>query len=233
MRFHAHPWAMALFVLIAPIEVAARGTDPRVPPGTDPGGTVVALISTGIDYTLPHIAPRLARDGEGEIIGWDFADDDALPYGPAEAHGTEAAGLLLAESPEAKLIPVRIKLEQPASLSRALAFVGRTPARVALISGQHFGPEHRELLGEAALHLGHLLIVVGGDESGSDQIDSFANVLTVGAEDSAYDSEPKGETQAPGLAAAARAAALASEIAAREPYLDGAGLKRAVVERLD
>src|SRR5690606_5000302 len=56
MRGLAHSWAMALLALLAPIEATARATDPRVPPGTDPGGIAVALISTGIDYTLPHIS---------------------------------------------------------------------------------------------------------------------------------------------------------------------------------
>lgn len=239
MRSVAHPWAMVLLILIAPIEAAARGKDPRVPPGTDAGGIAIALISTGIDYTLPHITARLARDGEGELIGWDFADDDALPYEPAGAHrhGTTLASLLLTEAPDARLVPVRIDLEQPASLARALAFVGQTPARVVVLSSRDFGLEHRDQLRQAALHLSHLLIIVDADENGSD----VANLLIVTA-DNAYGAEldvemlPSGETGAaqpsPGVAALIEAAAKASEIAASEPELDGAGLKRVVLERL-
>src|SRR5215467_9057175 len=51
---------------------------PPVPPGRDPGGVAVALI--GIDYTLPAVARRLARDGEGELIGWDLQDQDRKPF---------------------------------------------------------------------------------------------------------------------------------------------------------
>lgn len=53
---------------------------PPVPPGRDPGGVAVALIGTGIDYTLPAVARRLARDGEGELIGWDLQDEDRKPF---------------------------------------------------------------------------------------------------------------------------------------------------------
>ena len=35
---------------------------------------------TGIDYTLPQIAQRLARDGEGELIGLDLVDNDNRPF---------------------------------------------------------------------------------------------------------------------------------------------------------
>lgn len=216
MRIFAYPWAVALLFLIAPAEAAARGTDPRVPPGVDPGGVAVALISTGIDYTLPHISTRLARDGEGDIIGRDLADDDAFPYGPedSDGNGTALASLVLAESASAKLVPVRIDSEPSASLARALAFVAQTPARVVLVSSGGFLGDP-ELFREAALHFAHLLIIMAADDVRNVPADDVANLLTP-----------------PTLAAAARAAATALEIADSEPDLDGAGLKRAVLERL-
>ena len=58
----------------------ANAADPKVPPEQDPGGPALALIDSGIDYTSGRIAHRLARDGEGEIIGWDFVDNDRTPY---------------------------------------------------------------------------------------------------------------------------------------------------------
>jgi hypothetical protein len=70
----------AVFAGIASFAAVAAPSDPPVPPGRDPGGVAVAIIGPGIDYTQPDIAARLARDGEGEIIGWDFADNDRLPF---------------------------------------------------------------------------------------------------------------------------------------------------------
>jgi hypothetical protein len=54
---------LAAILLISPVE--AQEKKPPLPPGRDPGGQAVALISTGIDYTRLDIAARLARDGEG------------------------------------------------------------------------------------------------------------------------------------------------------------------------
>ena len=62
------------------VAALAQGAKPSVPSGRDPGGVAIALIGTGIDYTLPLLARRLARDGEGELIGWDLEDKDRKPF---------------------------------------------------------------------------------------------------------------------------------------------------------
>ncbi len=76
MKLRAASFALAAALAATP----ALAADPPVPIGQDPGGTAVAIISTGIDYTIPEIAKSLARDGEGEIIAWDFVDGDNRPY---------------------------------------------------------------------------------------------------------------------------------------------------------
>ena len=59
---------------------SANADDPKVPAGIDPGLQPIAILTTGIDYTDPAIAARLARDGEGELIGWDFTENDRRPF---------------------------------------------------------------------------------------------------------------------------------------------------------
>ena len=118
----------------------AQERKPPVPAGLDPGGIAIALISTGLDYTLPAIAQRLARDGEGELIGWDLEDKDRRPFdrrrgtAPPEwgGDGTLVASLLLG-APGVRLVPVRVDPVTPLSLARALAFVAQTPARIAVL----------------------------------------------------------------------------------------------------
>ena len=68
----------------APMAVA-QTKKPPLPPGRDPGGIAIALLTTGIDCTLPHIARGLGRDGEGELIGFDLADGDNRPFGDNRA----------------------------------------------------------------------------------------------------------------------------------------------------
>ncbi len=250
---NAHRWVIGLCALAVAAEATARDKDPRVPPGRDPGGVAVALVSTGIDYTLPEVASRLARDGEGEVIGWDFADGDALPFdmgrGQTSAGGdaTALARLVLAEAPGARLVPVRIGSEQSGSLARAVAFVGQTPARIALLTAGGSGREDWELFRQAAQHFRQLLVVVATDETARPLVTAAAgldNVLIAsttsssGAElvieppASAATESGGGTVQLPdATAAAARAAGRAAEEAARAPDLDGAGLKRAVLRQ--
>ena len=89
--------------------------DPPVPLAHDPGGIPVAIVDTGVNYMLPAIGPRLARDRQGGLIGYDFWDLDPRPFDanphrsaffPAR-HGTEVASLIAAEAPVAKLLPYR------------------------------------------------------------------------------------------------------------------------------
>ena len=227
--------------------VVAQSKDPAVPVGRMAGGVPVVLVSIGVNYTPPGIAERLARDGEGDIIGWDFTDSDNRPFdvgkgtAPAE-HGGDAtalAHLLLASGPQVRLAPVRVDPANQMSLARGLAFAGQTPARVVLLTINGPAREHWEIFRQAAEHFARLLIVVPAAGGSTDQPSfpsalGLPNVLAVPADE--------GRTEAPGfdgevvqvapaLAAAARIAARAAEEAARLPDLDGVGLRRAMLAR--
>lgn len=92
----------------------------------------IAVVSTGIDYTHPAVAGRLARDGEGEIIAWDFADNDNRPFDANH----EGFGNLMAElfaRTELRMIPIRVNLSEPSWLARAASFAERTPAAAIII----------------------------------------------------------------------------------------------------
>ena len=45
-----------------------------------PVGIEVALIDTGINYLLPEITNRISRKSPTEINGFDFVDNDQLPF---------------------------------------------------------------------------------------------------------------------------------------------------------
>jgi hypothetical protein len=168
---------LACFLLTA-LAAAAQGMDPRVPPGRDPGGVAVALLSSGIDYTLPEIASRLARDGEGEIIAWDFIDNDNRPFDAGGGQtppnrGGDAADLVAqmttaATHSRVRLIPVRVDPADAGALGRAVAFVARTPARVVAVPMWSDRAEDWELFRRAASHFTRLLFVVAAGDGGRD-----------------------------------------------------------------
>lgn len=121
-------------LLIAPKSAEAAEADPRVPPGLDPGGPAIALITDGIDYTLPEIASRLARDGEGEAIALDLVDGDVRPHAGPDSQGTRLARAFLSEHPTARLIIARVAAPDGMQIARAAAFLVQTPAKVIAIA---------------------------------------------------------------------------------------------------
>lgn len=164
---HRKTAVMTTLVLALAVKaLPAVAQDPDAPPGLDPGGPAIALISTGLDYTDPMIAPRLARDGEGQPIAWDFVDNDLKPYAPASANaddGTRLAKLILSANEKARLINVRVSRRELDSLAKAAMFVARTPARVAVVGTYPEKPESWELFGTAARQTaGHVLFIVPG-----------------------------------------------------------------------
>jgi hypothetical protein len=89
--------------------------NPPVPTGQDPPGILVGVVDTGVNYLLPDIATRLARNSAGEILGYDFWDLDRRPFDVSltpdpffpSHHGTQTADLVLEGAPVAKLVPYR------------------------------------------------------------------------------------------------------------------------------
>lgn len=180
----------AFFALISLTLTGAPVTaqDPAAPAGLDPGGPAVALISTGIDYTDPEIAPRLARDGEGEPIAWDFAANDLRPFAASETdNGTRIAKLILSVYGNVRLVNVRISQKEPDQLAKAAMFVARTPAQIAVVAANPNDVIGWERFGEAARGAGGNVLFLVPDEVASEKGNGHAypvqlnleNVMTV------------------------------------------------------
>lgn len=80
-------------------------------------GQVVAVVDSGVDLDHPDLAHAILRDAAGDVVGWDWIDDDAVPddeYG----HGTMVAGIVAAAvgngvggvgvAPDARIMPLRV-----------------------------------------------------------------------------------------------------------------------------
>ncbi len=182
--------ALAAIVLSFPPFPAhsQAGSKPNVPPGTDPGGIAVGMIGFGVDYTDPEIAPRLARDGEGEIIGWDVIDGDRHPYASArdqtdpraDRGGTALAKLMLSAYQRARLVPVRAKLDDPRSMAQAIGFLIKTPARIVALPTLDPRGETFELLRQAAGAAGRLLFIAGVEVDTAVIVPKLDNLVIVG-----------------------------------------------------
>jgi len=173
---------------------------PPVPAGTDPGGFAVAVIETGIDYTITSVAERLARDGEGEIVGWDFIDNDRRPYKRTDDledmhythRGTAMARMVVKRAARARIAPVAIATDDEVQVRQAIAFVDHTPAKVAVMAlGRSAAALWSALRdGMEQSRSGFLLVVAAGEDEGdrsrikehlAPKLDDLDNVIVVTA----------------------------------------------------
>ncbi len=166
-------------VAVEPLDGALLPSGPRellkavVPPGRDPGGVLVAQIDTGVNYLLPEIARRLARDASGHALGYDFWDLDDEPFDdhPArslffpERHGTAVASVLLREAPTARLVPYRYP--RPA-MGRLAALIDDAAAKGVVILTLSLGSDRRRdwdgFAAGLARHPDMLAIVSAGND---------------------------------------------------------------------
>jgi subtilisin family serine protease len=152
---------------------ASEPLNPPVPPGPDPGGVTVAQVDSGVTYTLPLIAERLARDADGAMLGYDFWDMDPRPFDgdfgrspffPIR-HGTPVASLLLREVPDARLVPYRYPRPDMARMADVVAAAAAAGAAVvAMPMGSTRRADWTAFEAAAEAHPELLFVVSAGDD---------------------------------------------------------------------
>jgi hypothetical protein len=204
--------AAALLGLFAQPSIAA---EPAVPPGLDPGGVAIALPGDGIDYTRPEIAARLARDGEGDLIAWDFSDNDTQPFA-ASSRLEGNVEQLLALSSAVRLVIVKEAANDPVAIGRMVSFVAQTPARIVLCPDAHSRSD-AAVFDEAVRRFPQLLFITSRQGNAGPQGALPANLAVAKAARAE-------DATAGALALAVKAAALL----AADPAMKIADLKRAI-----
>ncbi len=156
-----------------PVPAMAEGEDPEA---RDAPAVAVALVDAGVNYLLPLIGERLARDADGEILGFDYWDLDRRPFDAnpvrspffPQRHGTQTASLLLQEAPVAHLIPYRYPrpdMMRMADLIEDAAADGVVILNMSLGSNR---PEEWQAFEKAAVAHPEMLFVVSAGNNGRD-----------------------------------------------------------------
>lgn len=147
--------------------------DPPVPAGTDPGGIAVALVESGVNYLLPAIHERLARDRQGRILGHDYWDRDRRPFDAhpvrspffPQRHGTRTASVLLREAPQARLVPYRYPRPDMTRMAELVADAAGHGVRVVTIAmGSRDQAEWRAFARAARNHPEMLFVLSAGND---------------------------------------------------------------------
>lgn len=156
-----------------PLELLERkpGKPLKIPGDATP--IRVGMVDSGVNYRLPEINHRLARDTDGQLIGYDFWDMDDLPYDAhpvnsgffLQRHGTRTASLLLREAPAVELVPYRYPRPD---MSRMQALVEHAEENRVAILGMPLGSNRIEDWGSferaARAHPEMLFIVSAGND---------------------------------------------------------------------
>ncbi|MGF1649275.1 MAG: hypothetical protein ACFCUN_02365 [Hyphomicrobiaceae bacterium] len=124
--------AIVLSVVFMLSTAIARDPDPRPVLGAPTGPATIVMIGPGLDYNAAHNVQRIARDGEGDLVGWDFIDDDSSPFGATEAEPPMVAALLAAT--RGAIAPVRADLNHRASVAALAGFLSYVPGVLAVAS---------------------------------------------------------------------------------------------------
>jgi hypothetical protein len=134
------------------------------------------MVDSGVNYLLPEINRRLARDADNQLIGYDFWDMDALPFDAhpvnsgffLQRHGTRTASLLLREAPGIELVPYRYPRPD---MSRMQALVEHAASNQVAILGMPLGSNKAEDWGSfarAARAHPQLLFIASAGNDGRD-----------------------------------------------------------------
>ena len=150
--------------------------NPPLPAGDDPGGVTVAHVDSGVNYLLPEIAPRLARDAEGRPLGRDLWDDDGRPFDGDTSrspffpirHGTPVASLLVKEAPEVRLLPIRYPRHDMSRMAEAVETAAAADARIVALPMGSRNPEDWAAFAKAAETHSDMLFIVSAGNDGRD-----------------------------------------------------------------
>ena len=168
------------------------------PAGKDPGGVRVALADSGLAYDLPLFRDRLARDGAGVPLGYDYWDLDPWPYdgdvarGPflPVRHGTAVASVLAREAPEAALIPFRYPRPDMSRMGALVRRAAEAGARILAMPLGSRNPEDWRAFATALRGLDMLAVVSAGNDGRDIDRDpvfpaalALENILTVTSAD--------------------------------------------------
>ena len=144
--------------------------------GSDQSSLAVAMVDSGVNYLLPEIDARLARNKDGELLGYDFWDQDARPFDmhPAgspffvQRHGTRTASLLLRENQGLRLVSYRYPRPDMGRMSDLIQHADTLGVRIIGLPLGSNRIEDWRAFAEAARAHPHILFIVSAGNNGRD-----------------------------------------------------------------
>ena len=112
-------------------------------------GTKVAIVDTGVNYTLKFINSNLSRENNNTLSGYDFEDDDLLPFDIDISrslffpfhHGTTVTSIILREAPLSEIVAYRFPRSEMCKFTLLINHIANNKIKIVNLS---MGSKHEK-----------------------------------------------------------------------------------------
>ena len=105
-------------------------------------GIKVAIVDTGVNYNLDFISDKISRIDESNLTGYDFEDNDSLPYDIDTGrsvffpmhHGTSVSSIILREAPMSELVVYRFPRSEMCKFENLIEHISVNKIKIVNLS---------------------------------------------------------------------------------------------------
>ena len=137
-------------------------------------GIKVAIVDTGVNYNLDFIADKISRIDESNLTGYDFEDDDSLPYDidigrsvffPMH-HGTSVSSIILREAPMSELVVYRFPRSEMCKFENLIEHISVNKIKIVNLSMGSVNKDDWQCFYKAAKNKKNILFFVSAGNDG-------------------------------------------------------------------
>ena len=137
-------------------------------------GIKVAIVDTGVNYNLDIIADKISRIDESNLTGYDFEDDDSLPYDIDTGrsvffpmhHGTSVSSIILREAPMSELVVYRFPRSEMCKFENLIEHISVNKIKIVNLSMGSVNKDDWQCFYKAAKSNKNILFFVSAGNDG-------------------------------------------------------------------
>ena len=137
-------------------------------------GIKVAIVDTGVNYNLDIIADKISRMDESNLTGYDFEDNDSLPYDIDTGrsiffpmhHGTSVSSIILREAPMSELVVYRFPRSEMCKFENLIEHISVNKIKIVNLSMGSVNKDDWQCFYKAAKSNKNILFFVSAGNDG-------------------------------------------------------------------
>jgi hypothetical protein len=149
--------------------------NPKLPKGTSNNKNIIALIDTGVNYTLPQLYKSIAFKNK-KLLGYDFWDNDIFPFDKdprnnpfyPRHHGTTVFSVLSREAPKSTIAIYRFPALNMCKFKELIEHIAKNSIRIVNLSMGSSNINDWLCFQAAALKNNKIIFVVSAGNNGFD-----------------------------------------------------------------